>query len=183
MVRVADKNGQVLEDHPPQSTEAISPALAYVMTSLMRSVIEDAGATGVRAHLLGRPAAGKTGTAQEQRDAWFAGYTPDLVTVAWVGFDNHDRLGREETGAHAALPVWLYYMKAAEEGRPVADFGPPPTGVEEVRIDTKTGLLSSDPTSGRLELFLQGTAPKDRAPPPGQVSPTDLPFLDDGRKR
>jgi penicillin-binding protein 1A len=179
VMKVTDRAGNVLEQHVAQPQETIPPPVAFLVTQMMTSVITEG--TGVRAQQLNRPAAGKTGTAQEQRDAWFCGFTPDLVTVTWVGFDNHDRLGYQETGAHAALPGWLYYMKAAEDGRPVLDFAPPP-GIVQVRIDPKSGLLAPDAVSGRLEYFVDGTQPKESAPPEGQAASTDFFFEDQGPK-
>jgi penicillin-binding protein 1A len=179
VIKVTDRAGHVLEQHQAQPVETIPPAVAFLVTQMMTSVISEG--TGVRAQQLNRPAAGKTGTAQDQRDAWFCGFTPDLVTVTWVGFDNHDRLGYQETGAHAALPSWLYYMKSAEEGRPVLDFAPPP-GVVQVRIDPRSGLLAPDAVSGRLEYFVDGTQPKESAPPDGQPAASEFFFADPDQK-
>lgn len=183
LLKVSDRTGQVLESHTAQLRETIPAPVAFLTTAVMESVITDDDGTGRRAQLLNRPLSGKTGTAQEQRDAWFCGFSPDLVTVAWTGFDNHDRLGREETGAHAALPIWMDFMKAALEDRPVLDFAPPP-GVIQVRIDPKTGLLAADDLSGRNEYFIDGSQPKLAAAPVGQVAnPNDLFFEDPGTKR
>ena len=124
LVRVSDASGTVLEEHQAAFQDATSPAVAYLITSLMRSVVEEGTAAAVRD--LNRPAAGKTGTTNEYRDAWFDGYTPSLLASAWVGFDDHSSLGPGESGAKAALPVWLHFMKSATEGRPVTDFAMPP---------------------------------------------------------
>jgi penicillin-binding protein 1A len=115
LVRVTDVHGTTLEDHQAAPEETIPPPVAYLATSLMRSVVEEGTAVAVRE--LGRPAAGKTGTANEYRDAWFSGYTPDLVTTAWVGFDDHSSLGSGETGGKAALPIWLGFMRALLDGQ------------------------------------------------------------------
>jgi penicillin-binding protein 1A len=178
LMRVTDANGTVLEEHQAAFEEKIPPPVAYVVTSLMRSVVEEGTAAAVRE--LNRPAAGKTGTASEYRDAWFSGYTADLVATAWVGFDNHDSLGPGETGAKAALPIWLSFMKVAQEGLPERDFEAP-TGVQMVRIDPASGLLAGSSIPGRLEPFLEGTAPTAQAPPPGQVDPNQ--FLMEDRRR
>ncbi len=132
LVRVTDVHGTVLEEHQAAPEETIPPAVAYLATSLMRSVVEEGTAAAVRE--LGRPAAGKTGTANEYRDAWFSGYTPDLVATAWVGFDDHASLGTGETGGKAALPIWLGFMRAALDGKPARDFEMP-AGVQSVRVD------------------------------------------------
>jgi penicillin-binding protein 1A len=131
------------------------PDVAFVLSSMMRQVIEDG--TGAAAKALGRPAAAKTGTAQEHRDAWFVGFTPELVAGVWVGFDDHGPLGPRETGAGAALPAWLGFMQAALGARPVADFRAVP-GVELVRIDPASGRLT-DGRDAPFAAFLSGTTP------------------------
>lgn len=176
LLRVRDSQGRVLEEHQPAFEEVLPAPVAYLTTSLMRSVVEEGTARAVTT--LGRPAAGKTGTTSESRDTWFSGYTVDFIASAWVGFDDNSPLGRNETGGRAALPLWLDFMRGAHEGLPVRDFEPPP-GVVQVRIDPATGLLSSDPYTGRLEPFLEGTQPTAVAPQPGQVSPSDF-FLQEG---
>ncbi len=180
LVRVADVRGTVLEEHQAAPEEAVPPAVAYLGTSLMRSVVEEGTAGAVRE--LGRPAAGKTGTANEYRDAWFSGYTPDSVATVWVGFDDHSSLGAGETGGKAALPIWLGFMRAAMEGKPVRDFEVPP-GVQTVRVDLSTGLLAGPHTPGRAETFLEGTAPTAEAPPPGEATPDRFLMEEPGRGR
>lgn len=179
LIKVTDGNGTVLEEHHAALEEGLSPPIAYLTTSLMRSVVEEGTAMAVRE--LDRPAAGKTGTAQEFRDAWFSGYTMELVATAWVGFDDHSPLGPGETGGKAALPVWLNFMKAAHQGKPVRDFEMP-AGIAAVRIDPVTRLLAGKSVPGRLEPFLEGTQPTVLAPEPGSVDPNDF-LLQDGRKR
>jgi len=155
------------------------PDVAYVLAAMMRDVIEYG--TGAAARALGRPAAGKTGTAQEHRDAWFVGFTPDLVAGVWVGFDDHAILGPRETGAVAALPAWLAFMQAALGARPAAEFALVP-GVEEARIDPATGLLAGAPEPGQPEPpvvpFLSGTAPTETAAGAQSDAPQSF-FLDD----
>jgi penicillin-binding protein 1A len=178
LVRVADSAGKILEEHQVGFEEKLPPAVAYMATSLMRSVVQEGTAVAVRE--LNRPAAGKTGTASEYRDAWFTGYTTDWVASVWVGFDNHDSLGTGETGGHAALPIWLSFMKAAHQGLPDREFEVPP-GVAMVRIDPGSGMLAGTASPGRLEPFLEGTAPTAQAPPAGQVDP-DRFSLEAGRR-
>ena len=179
LVKVADSKGLVLEEHHAAFEETLPPAVAYLTTSMMRSVVEEGTATAVRE--LDRPAAGKTGTAQEFRDAWFSGYTAELVASAWVGFDDHAPLGPGETGGKAALPVWLEFMKVAHQGLPVRDFEAP-QGVVVARIDPVSGLLAGKSVPGRTEWFLEGTAPTADAPPPGQVDPNEF-LLHDGKRQ
>ncbi|MGI5863976.1 MAG: penicillin-binding protein 1A [Myxococcales bacterium] len=175
LTRVVDRNGKVLEEHHAVPEETIPPGVAFIATSLMQSVVESG--TGARAQELRRPVAGKTGTASGNRDAWFAGFTPGLVASAWVGYDDHAPLGRSETGGRAALPIWLEFMRGAHEGAPVAEFEKP-ADVEEVRIDPQSGLRAHEDGPGRLEVFVEGTAPTEYATPPGQVDPRKL-FLED----
>lgn len=178
VVKVTDAGGRVLEEHRASPEQAVPAPVAYLATSLMRSVVEEGTAQAVLE--LGRPAAGKTGTAQEFRDAWFSGYTMDYVASAWVGFDDHSPLGPGETGGRAALPLWLDFMKAAHQGLPVRDFEPP-EGVVQVRIDPQTGKLAGRAVPGRVEAFLAGTEPTEEAPAPGTVDPNDF-LIHDGSR-
>lgn len=168
IVKVSDAKGTVLEEHHAAMEPALSPPVAYLATSLMRSVVEEGTAVAVLD--LQRPAAGKTGTAQEFRDAWFTGYTTNYVTSAWVGFDNHDPIGPGETGGRAALPLWLSFMKVAHQGVPVTDFRVP-EGVVQVKIDPQTGLLAGRAVPGRSEYFLEGTQPTEET---RSVDPNDF---------
>jgi penicillin-binding protein 1A len=178
LLKVTNAQGKVLEEHQPAFEEKLPPAVAYLTTSLMRSVVEEGTARAVTE--LNRPAAGKTGTANESRDTWFSGYTADWVASAWVGFDDHSPLGSSETGGRAPLPIWLEFMRAAHEGLPAREFDVPP-GVVQVRIDPATGLLAGNSVPGRLESFLEGTQPTAEAPPPGHASETDF-FLQEGSR-
>ncbi len=170
IVSVADANSKILEEHQPAFEAAIAPEIAYVTTSLMRSVVEEGTATQVLE--LQRPAAGKTGTAQEFRDAWFVGFTTDFVTGAWVGFDDHSPIGPQETGGRAALPLWLTFMKTAEAGLPARDFEVP-DGVTQVKVDPQTQKLAGRSVPGRLESFVSGTEPQEETPAAGAVDPSD----------
>jgi penicillin-binding protein 1A len=178
LLKVTDAQGKVLEEHQPAFEETLPPAVAYLTTSLMRSVVEEGTAKAVTE--LNRPAAGKTGTASENRDTWFSGYTADYVATAWVGFDDHSPLGSTETGGRAPLPIWLDFMRTAHQGLPSREFEVPP-GVLQLRIDPVTGLLAGSSVPGRLESFLEGTQPTAEAPPPGHVSPSDF-FLQEGSR-
>ncbi|WP_205525577.1 penicillin-binding protein 1A [Pyxidicoccus trucidator] len=179
LLRVRDAKGKVLEEHQPAFEETLPPPVAFLATSLMRSVVEEGTAKAVRE--LNRPAAGKTGTTQESKDTWFSGYTADWVASAWVGFDDNSALGGGESGGRAALPIWLKFMRVAHEGLPSREFEVPP-GVVQVRIDPVSGLLAGASVPGRLEPFLEGTQPTAEAPPPGQVT-TDQFFLEEGNRK
>ncbi|GAB6061800.1 penicillin-binding protein 1A [Deferrisoma palaeochoriense] len=162
LLRVEDRDGNVLEAfEEPAGDPVMDPALAYVMTDMMRGVVREGTGRAVRA--LGRPAAGKTGTTNDYRDAWFVGFTPDLLAVVWVGYDDNRSLGRKETGGRAAAPIWLGFMREALRGRPKADF-PVPQGVEFARVDAETGKLAG-PGSRKTftAAFVKGTVPE--APP------------------
>ena len=136
----------------------ISAGNAYLMTSMLQDVIRKG--TGRKALALKRgDIAGKTGTTNEQRDAWFAGFTPGLVAVSWVGFDNHTPLGDKETGGHAALPMWMYFMGEALKDVPESVW-PQPPGIVTARINPATGLLAADnDPDGVPELFMNGLVP------------------------
>ena len=108
-----------------------------MIVSLMRSVIDEGTAHGAVAGKLRRPAAGKTGTSNGQRDAWFVGFTPDLLAAVWVGFDDMRKLGRGEAGGKTAAPIWADFMAKAMAGRPTKDLSQPP-GIVVQRIDKAT---------------------------------------------
>ena len=137
--------------------QVISEQTAYIMTNLLQGVVQQG--TGWRAKALGRPCAGKTGTTNEYSDAWFVGYTPDVITGVWVGFDETKPLGRFETGSRAASPIWLSFMQKALAGKPVTNF-PIPEGIVFTKIDPKTGLLASPGAKEVVfECFKEGTQP------------------------
>jgi penicillin-binding protein 1A len=142
----------------PYAERVISPQNAYLVRSMMMDVVRRG--TGVRAMQLGRKdLAGKTGTTNEQRDAWFSGYNDFLVTSVWVGFDNHEPLGRRELGGRAALPVWMEYTANALEG--VEDRPPTmPEGLAQAKIDPESGMLARlDNPDAIMEIFQAGRLP------------------------
>lgn len=145
--------------------QLVKPSTAYVLTTILQGVIDEAGGTGGAARALGRPVAGKTGTTSAYFDAWFMGYTPDIVTGVWVGFDEERSIGRGEVGGKAALPIWLEYMKVAHEGLSPRGF-PVPDGVVFANIDNESGKLV-DPGSKAVvrQAFVDGTEPGSLANP------------------
>ncbi|HSS62971.1 MAG TPA: PBP1A family penicillin-binding protein, partial [Gammaproteobacteria bacterium] len=154
--RIARKTER--EGGSPYAPRAVSEQNAYLVRSMMMDVIRRG--TGKRAMELGRSdLAGKTGTTNEQRDAWFSGYNDALVTTVWVGFDNHAELGRNDVGGRAALPIWIEYMAFALDG--VEDRPPEmPDGLAQARIDPETGLLATlDNDDAILEVFESGRLP------------------------
>ena len=172
IARVEDAHHNVLEQASPATVpvagaasppahpaeRVISADNAFVMTSMMKDVVRYG--TGAAAAALGRTdIAGKTGTTNSQRDAWFSGFNPDVVTSVWVGFDQPAPLGRGDVGAIAALPIWMSYMKTALAGTPDLPAVPPP-GIVEATINRDTGALTTptDPRAMR-EYFAAGTVP------------------------
>jgi penicillin-binding protein 1A len=162
--RVLDRDGQIIEENQPSVEEAISEQTAHVMTDLLKAVINEG--TGWRAKALGRPAAGKTGTTNDLRDAWFIGFSPSLVGGVWVGYDDRRPMGRGETGSRAASPIWLYFMSEVLKDQPVEDFSLPES-VVFTKIDAKTGLLASPHSQKTVfQAFKEGTEPKEHSPKP-----------------
>ncbi len=167
ITKIVDRDGKVLEEAQAERLQVIEKSTAYLMTSMLESVVNVG--TGRRVAALGRPAAGKTGTTNEMKDAWFLGYTPRYVAGTWVGFDEESPLGREETGASAASPIWLGFMKRALENQPV-DLFPVPEGIVFTRIDAETGLLPGvDSKKTVFECFKEGTAPTEAQSQPGMM--------------
>ena len=176
--RIQDATGQVIwQQHPtcesctgldaspevaPPPLEidgerVVSPEIAYQMTDMLRGVV--LRGTGFRSRAVGRPVGGKTGTTNDYVDAWFAGYSPTLATGVWVGFDQPQNLGKDETGSKAANPIWTEFMTNALKERPKADFTIP-DGVTFARIDAVTGKPPTSKTKQTLlEVFVKGTEP------------------------
>ncbi len=158
ITRVEAHDGTVLEEFKPMYQQVIPKDLAYVMTSMLQSVVKEG--TGRRARVLGVPCGGKTGTTNDYRDAWFLGFTRRVFTGVYVGRDNHTTIGDKETGAKAALPIWIGVMRQAIKGRPIEPFDVPPS-VTFARIDPRNGLLARPDTKGAFyEVFRKGTVPK-----------------------
>jgi penicillin-binding protein 1A len=162
ILQVTDSTGRVLFTSDSFPAQVVRPETAYIMTNLLRGVV-DRG-TAWKARELGRPVAGKTGTTNDYRDAWFIGYTPGLVAGVWVGYDDHRTIGPRETGARAALPLWLAFMKRALDGKDPEDF-PPPEGIIVRQIDATTGLLSTEKCKDIIrEAYVPGTEPRKYCP-------------------
>ncbi|UCD86910.1 MAG: hypothetical protein JSV01_03820 [Desulfobacterales bacterium] len=136
----------------------VSPETAAVMTDMLRAVVESG--TGKAAKCIGRPVAGKTGTTDTCRDALFTGFSSTIVAGVWVGLDHHGTLGNKETGARAALPIWIDFMEQVLAGRPSHDFSLP-KGVAKVQIDAESGLLASENCPNAVTVvFKKGTEPR-----------------------
>ena len=140
----------------------LDPVDAYLMTEMLRAVVTEG--TGGRAKDLGRPVAGKTGTTNDLRDAWFIGYTPEIAAGVWIGFDNARNLGVNETGGRASAPIFVDYLKHALRDRATQDFAVP-EGVVFARIDRATGLLAAPGNeNAQFMAFREGSAPLEVSP-------------------
>lgn len=173
ITRIKDRNGRILESIDPADfstgmaedqrlirkppRRVISPETAYLITNIMESVVQEG--TGWRAKALNRPSAGKTGTTNDLKDAWYIGYIPQLACVSWVGYDQERPLGKSETGSQAAAPAWVAFMQEAVKQYPRANFKVPDS-IEFHPIDPKKGLLlAEDDDKAIYEAFAPGTAP------------------------
>ena len=164
----AETDDPLVEDESVEDTgpryapRVITAQNAYIMRSIMREVVQRG--TAVRAKALGRKdIAGKTGTTNDQIDAWFSGYNDQVVTTAWVGFDNQRPMGRRETGGRAALPMWINFMRVALDGMP-ENLQEQPEGLVTIRIDAETGKpADSSTTKSLFELFREENAPRQKA--------------------
>jgi len=164
ITKIVGPDGKEIELRPPPPPRRVLDAdVAYLATSLMTSVVDHG--TAARAKVLGRPLAGKTGTSNEAKDTWFAGFSTDVAAVVWVGYDDSKSLGGSEAGGVTALPAWISFMKAAHEGKPKSDF-PRPGGIVEAKIDTHSGKLAyPGDTDVMTEVFLAGTEPTEISEP------------------
>ncbi len=157
--KIVDRTGNIFEETNVKSEQVIDPRIAFMTSYIMRDVVESG--TGRRVKSIGRQVAGKTGTTNDTRDAWFIGFTPSLIAGVWVGFDQETTLGKNEVGGRAAAPVWLYFMEKALQRTPAEAF-PTPEGIMFIKVDPKTGLTSSD-KGAIYECFLDSAPPKENA--------------------
>ncbi len=174
--RIVDRTGQVFEETQVREEQVIDPRIAFLSTYVMQGVIQSG--TGTRVKGIGRPAAGKTGTTNDMRDAWFIGYTPSLVTGVWVGFDQERALGRQEVGGRAAAPIWLYYMEKAVQGVPIEPF-PVPRGIVFVKVDPHSGQPVRYSEGALYEAFLEGATPEGSSVVDSGQVPKKLPEDDE----
>ncbi len=155
---IEDRNGDLLYSAQPHVSQPISSGMAYTITSLMQSVVQDGTAKKVK--VLNRPVAGKTGTTNNNVDAWFIGFTPGVVTGVWVGKDNYEQLGKNETGSRAAIPIWLQYMKHVLQGTPIQNFP-----VSDEVVFSKTNPVTGEKANfgeskARFEVFIDDNVPE-----------------------
>jgi penicillin-binding protein 1A len=157
--KVVDREDRVLEEHVVQGQQAFSSQSNYLITRLMQAVVQEG--TGRHASRLGRPVAGKTGTTQDMRDAWFMGFLPDLAAGCWIGYDDFTPLGKGITSAGTSVPLWTEFMMEAGKYVPSRDF-PVPSGIVFAKIDSDTGLLALPSCKHvTLEAFREGQVPKE----------------------
>jgi penicillin-binding protein 1B len=154
--QVVQYDGRVLEQRTLDSTRAFDPADVYLVTSALQGVVDRGTGAPLRRLGFRGDIAGKTGTSSDYRDAWFIGYTPEIVIAVWVGFD--DGASVKVTGATAALPIFADVLEVAR-GKAEAEEFTVPTGVELVDVDPESGLRAGFGCSGSPEAFLRGTAP------------------------
>ncbi len=178
--KITDNRGKLIqESHYPQAGKdaprVIDTRNAFLMTSIMQDVV--AKGTATKAKSLGRQdLAGKTGTTNNQIDAWFAGFNPNQVAITWIGFDQPRSLGKDETGGKAALPIWIRYMATALNGVPDVPYSVP-DGMMKVKIDRLTGTLINEDEDGIYEYFYQeNPPPKVEMVLPPMEEPTEADF-------
>lgn len=159
---ILNSEGNVIENNKPEGERAIDPQTAFLTTSMLEEVVNRG--TGGKAKALNRPVAGKTGTTNDYKDAWFIGYTDEMAAGVWVGFDDMRTLGKNETGSSAAAPIWVSFMQKAlssteEEIKPFHV----PDGIVTAVIDPLTGLLATNDSEKMVEFFKEGSVPKERS--------------------
>ncbi|MHB9143979.1 MAG: transglycosylase domain-containing protein [Symbiobacteriia bacterium] len=182
VLRVVDRFGNVVADNRPNFANVLDPRVAYILTDIMKEVLQPGGTAGqTAAQIGGRPAAGKTGTTDHLADAWFVGYTPTLVAAVWVGNDN-PAVPVARTGGQVAAPIWGSFIASGLQGQPMQDFSRP-DGITEALVCDASGLVpNATCPSSHVELFLAGTEPTQvdptiYGPPAGTPPPTPAPGL------
>lgn len=161
IIRIYDHNKRSWTETPPLLTPALSPATAYITTKMLQDVLISGTAKNLKKFATERPAAGKTGTTNDYRDAWFVGYTPQMVTGVWVGYDKPQPGGKGFTGGAVAAPIWGRFMGKALAGKPALDFAKPEQ-VVSVKIDSTNGQLATEKCpETREEYYTAGTEPHE----------------------
>ena len=167
IIRIYDRTHRTWSENPPAVTTVLSPAASFVTTKMLKDVMTYGTAKSLKKFSQGRPSAGKTGTTDDYRDAWFIGYTPQIITGVWVGYDKPRPGGKGFTGGAVAAPIWERFMRKAVASKPVVDF-PRPDTVVSVSIDPATGFLATvDCPVKRDEFYIAGTEPTEYCPKHG----------------
>jgi penicillin-binding protein 1A len=176
--RVTSYDGAVMEELRPNVTDVIPPDVARTMVAMLEDVVQFG--TGVRAKEIGRPSGGKTGTTNDFTDAWYIGFTPQITAGVWVGNDAHVSLGKKETGARAALPIWIEFMQQGMQGMPVEDF-PNVVRLEKlaaqhlVQVDTPDTAPTADPAEQGLAAQPTAEAAPKAPPKPAEAPAAESP--------
>ncbi len=177
IIRIYDRNRRTSAENPPMVNPALSPATAFITTSILKDVMTYGTAKSLRKFSSERPAAGKTGTTDEYRDAWFIGYTPQVVTGIWVGYDQPKPGGKGFTGGGVAAPIWEKFMRPALAARAALDF-PQPETVVKITIDPASGLRANADCPEKVdEFYLKGTEPTSSCPQHGGAPLQPLPEI------
>jgi penicillin-binding protein 1A len=175
--KIVDRTGHVFEENQPVSTQVIDPRIAFMTAYILQDAVESG--TGQVVKSINRPVAGKTGTTDEMRDAWFMGFTPSLVAGVWVGFDKERTLGKQEVGGRAAAPIWLYFMQQSLQGTPVEVF-PVPEGIVFTKVERATGQpVKGASKTAIFECFLDDAMPGENGEasmPAGVAKSDSAPF-------
>lgn len=159
--KIIDRKNRILEENFTQEADILSPQTAYIVTEMLKSVIDQGTGYAIRLYGFDRPAAGKTGTTDDFTDAWFVGYTPSLACGVWVGYDKKMTIFHNAVGGAVAAPIWAEFMKSATKDLPYEDF-PAPDSIISIRICDETGLLATlRCPKTRLEVFRIGKEPKE----------------------
>ena len=170
VTRVTDRNGKLLEENGPETRQVISPEISYVITDMLKNVVQSG--TGRAVAKLGRHVAGKTGTTSEFRDGWFIGYTPALIAGVWVGYDDHRPVGDRETGARTALPIWLGFMTEAGRESGSEDFLVP-EGIDWLEVNFKEAGYPVPVFENSLRARIPIVSGSKTAPPPRAQAEAD----------
>lgn len=183
IVRIYDRNRRTMKENPPLITPVLSPGVAYLTTSMLKDVMIYGTAKSLKGFSQERPAAGKTGTTDDYHDAWFIGYTPQVITGVWLGYDKPRPGGKGFTGGGVAAPIWERFMRPALANRPALDFPQPETVISMI-IDPATGYgANADCPEKRTEFYLAGTRPTENCPRHGgaplQTALPPLPLADE----
>ena len=182
IVRIFDKNHNAWIENPPAVNPVLSPAIAFIMTQMLKDVLIYGTAKSINSFSQERPAAGKTGTTDDYRDAWFIGYTPQVIAGVWVGYDKPRPGGKGFTGGAICAPIWARFMRSVLADKPVMDF-PKPDTVVSALIDPTTGYLAApDCPIKQEEFFVAGTQPIEYCPKHrGENLKSLLPQLPEGK--
>lgn len=163
ILKIVDNKGNILEETSPKVVRAISSETAYIVTDMLKGVVNPGGTAGKVSSIIKRPAAGKTGTTQNYTDAWFVGYTPDIVAAVYIGYDDPN-ISVGSTGGSIAAPIWSDFIKGGMKNTPVKDFDKP-DDVVMVKVCADSGLLATPFSPNTIvAAFKKGTEPKEYCP-------------------